>query len=74
MARPSAIIDIIHSGEAFEVAHEVKLKPQRKWDPLDLKVRHYSPYYRNMQKVRIHVKQRVMQSLRSSREFRKRHT
>jgi len=23
-ARPSAIIDIIHSGEAFEVAHEVK--------------------------------------------------
>lgn len=28
-ARPSAIIDIIHSGEAFEVAQEVKLKPQR---------------------------------------------
>lgn len=29
-ARPSAIIDIIHSGEAFEVAEEVKLKDQRK--------------------------------------------
>ncbi|KAF8511202.1 hypothetical protein JB92DRAFT_3083530 [Gautieria morchelliformis] len=28
-ARPSAIIDIIHSGEAFEVAQEVKLKPQQ---------------------------------------------
>lgn len=29
-ARPSAIIDIIHSGEAFEIAEEVKLKDQRK--------------------------------------------
>lgn len=29
-ARPSAIIDIIHSGEAFEVAEEVKLKDQQK--------------------------------------------
>jgi hypothetical protein len=28
-ARPSAIIDIIHSGEAFELAEEVKLKEQR---------------------------------------------
>lgn len=28
-ARPSAIIDIIHSGEAFEVSQEVKRKPQR---------------------------------------------
>ena len=27
--RPSAIIDIIHSGEAFEVAQDVKQKPQR---------------------------------------------
>ena len=31
-ARPSAIIDIIHSGEAFEVAQEVKVKAQRKLD------------------------------------------
>ena len=29
-ARPSAIIDIIHSGEAFEVAEDVKIKDQRK--------------------------------------------
>lgn len=29
MARPSVIIDIIHSGEAFEVAQEVKIKEQR---------------------------------------------
>jgi cytoplasmic tRNA 2-thiolation protein 1 len=29
-ARPSAIIDIIHSGEAFEVADEVKMKTQRR--------------------------------------------
>lgn len=28
-ARPSAIIDIIHSGEAFEVAQDVKQKAQR---------------------------------------------
>ncbi|KAF8529282.1 hypothetical protein BU17DRAFT_80482 [Hysterangium stoloniferum] len=28
-ARPSAIIDIIHSGEAFELAEEVKLKEQQ---------------------------------------------
>ncbi|CAG8615526.1 6651_t:CDS:10, partial [Acaulospora colombiana] len=29
VARPSVIIDIIHSGEAFEVAQEVAIKPQR---------------------------------------------
>ncbi|KAG8850883.1 nucleotidyltransferase [Serendipita sp. 405] len=28
-ARPSVIIDIIHSGEAFEVAQDVKIKEQR---------------------------------------------
>ncbi|EJU06431.1 hypothetical protein DACRYDRAFT_92437 [Dacryopinax primogenitus] len=28
-ARPSAIIDIIHSGEAFQVAQDVELKPQQ---------------------------------------------
>jgi len=28
-ARPSVIIDIIHSGEAFEVAQEVRMKQQR---------------------------------------------
>ncbi|KIJ32366.1 hypothetical protein M422DRAFT_265863 [Sphaerobolus stellatus SS14] len=28
-ARPSAIIDIIHSGEAFEVAEDVKIKDQQ---------------------------------------------
>ncbi|KIJ23345.1 hypothetical protein M422DRAFT_237812 [Sphaerobolus stellatus SS14] len=28
-ARPSAIIDIIHSGEAFEVAEDVKVKDQQ---------------------------------------------
>lgn len=34
-ARPSAIIDIIHSGEAFEVKDEVKqaAKAQRKFLP-----------------------------------------
>lgn len=32
-ARPSAIIDIIHSGEAFEVAQDVKQKAQRKLSP-----------------------------------------
>jgi cytoplasmic tRNA 2-thiolation protein 1 len=30
VARPSVIIDIIHSGESFEVAQEVKVKEQRK--------------------------------------------
>lgn len=32
VARPSAIIDIIHSGEAFEVREDVKAtqKPQRR--------------------------------------------
>lgn len=36
-ARPSAIIDIIHSGEAFEVSEEVKAtqKLQRWWPPLN---------------------------------------
>ena len=28
-ARPSAIIDIIHSGEAFEVKEDVKMERQR---------------------------------------------
>lgn len=67
-ARPSAIIDIIHSGEAFEVREEVKKtqKAQRTFSLLLQWCLSRLLVNRNMQTVRIHVVQRPMQSLHSS--------
>jgi tRNA(Ile)-lysidine synthase TilS/MesJ len=67
-ARPSAIIDIIHSGEAFEIKEEIKAtqKVQRKYT-LNLPAAQrtsilivYSTrsfIYRNLQTMWIHVQQ-----------------
>lgn len=70
-ARPSAIIDIIHSGEAFEVREEVKKtqKAQRMFSLLLQPCPFHLMVYRNMQTMWLYVVQRLMQSLHSARRF-----
>lgn len=61
VARPSAIIDIIHSGEAFEVREDVKAtqKPQSKAGATRSDLEQLT-IFRNMQTLRLYVQQRGM--------------
>ena len=56
-ARPSAIIDIIHSGEAFEVAEEVKKmsKTQRKYSYAIILNLNWIYMNRGMQALRLYI-------------------
>lgn len=61
-ARPSAIIDIIHSGEAFEVREDVKAtqKAQREFKSVNyffVRIAKFARIRRDMSEVRIHVQQ-----------------
>ena len=66
-ARPSAIIDIIHSGEAFEVKEDVKAtqKLQRQSPPVARACRCLISKFRrrDLQAVWLYVQQRALQSM-----------
>lgn len=62
-ARPSAIIDIIHSGEAFEVREEVKKGQKSQREPSHRSTRQRivaDPSTRNMRTVWLHVFKQVV--------------